>query len=53
MQCRALLKPQGFLAVELGAGQYAMVRDIFLAHDWRVEPPIYDLLGIERVLVAR
>lgn len=51
-QCRTLLKDDGFLMVELGAGQFGQVRDIFVNAGWKVEPPLYDLAGIERVLVA-
>lgn len=53
MQTRVLLAPQGFLAVELGAGQFDAVRAIFQLQGWRVEPAVLDLAGIERVLVAR
>jgi release factor glutamine methyltransferase len=52
-QCRVLLKPDGFLAVELGDGLYESARAIFVTHGWRVEEPIPDLAGIERVMVAR
>jgi hypothetical protein len=46
----ALLKPDGFLAVELGAGQFATVQLMFQAEGWDVAPPVLDLAGIERVL---
>jgi release factor glutamine methyltransferase len=52
-QCAALLAPGGFLAVELGAGQFDDVKRIFEYSHWRVEEPIRDLAGIERVLVAQ
>jgi len=52
-QTKVLLAPQGFLALELGAGQFMDVRAIFQAHGWHVETPIFDLPGIERVLLAR
>ncbi|HEX8237875.1 MAG TPA: peptide chain release factor N(5)-glutamine methyltransferase [Abditibacteriaceae bacterium] len=51
-QCGTLLKPDGFLAVELGAGQFAAVQTIFESESWKVEPAVHDLAGIERVLVA-
>jgi release factor glutamine methyltransferase len=51
-QCGALLKADGFLAVELGAGQFDVVRSLFRSEGWNVEPPVHDLAGIERVLVA-
>jgi release factor glutamine methyltransferase len=51
-QCGLLLAPDGFLMVELGAGQFDIVREIFSAAAWRVAPPIFDLAGIPRVLVA-
>lgn len=52
-QCGVLLAPEGFLMVELGAGQYALVQEIFTAAGWLVEEPLHDLAGIERVLVAQ
>lgn len=52
-QCRLLLKPNGILACELGAGQFAAVRDIFETEQWRVQEPILDFAGIERVLLAQ
>lgn len=52
-QCRVLLKPTGALLLELGAGQFEEMRAIFEAHKWRVEKPVLDFAGIERVLVAR
>jgi release factor glutamine methyltransferase len=51
-QCAELLTPNGFLAVELGAGQFDDARHLFEYSKWRVEEPIRDLAGIERVLVA-
>jgi release factor glutamine methyltransferase len=48
----AYLKEDGFLAVELGAGQFADLRLVFEVAGWIVEPPRLDLAGIERVLVA-
>jgi release factor glutamine methyltransferase len=52
-QCKPLLKPNGTLACELGAGQFAGVRAIFENENWRVQKPIRDFAGIERVLVAQ
>jgi release factor glutamine methyltransferase len=49
---RALLKPEGFIAVELGAGQFADIRALFESAGWQVEAARHDLAGIERVLVA-
>jgi release factor glutamine methyltransferase len=40
-QCGALLKPNGFLAMELGAGQFASVQSIFADEAWTVEPPVW------------
>ena len=51
-QCGALLKPGGSLACELGAGQFADARFIFEKENWRVQKPVLDFAGIERVLVA-
>ena len=52
-QCGPLLAPDGFLMVELGAGQFEMVQQIFNGAGWIVEPPLFDLAGIARVLTAR
>jgi release factor glutamine methyltransferase len=52
-QCGPLLASNGFLMVELGAGQFDMVREIFIAAHWTVAPPIFDLAGIARVFVAQ
>jgi release factor glutamine methyltransferase len=51
-QCGALLRPNGILACELGAGQFAEVRAIFENENWRVQKSILDFAGIERVLAA-
>lgn len=51
-QCGALLKPGGALMMELGAGQFEAVRAIFEENMWTVAPPIFDLAGTARVLVA-
>jgi len=52
-QCAPVLKKSGLMAVELGAGQFAAVRDIFNAAGWKVEAPLLDFADIERVLVAQ
>lgn len=52
-QCRDVLKPGGTLLCELGAGQWAEVRDIFSAASWNVGDAIIDFQDIARVLVAR
>jgi release factor glutamine methyltransferase len=49
---KALLAEGGFLAVELGAGQFGDIRAIFEAAGWEVEEAQCDLAGIERILVA-
>lgn len=46
------LQPQGFVALEVGAGQWADVAQLFGAEGWNIEPAIRDFAGIERVLVA-
>lgn len=51
-QCGCLLAPEGFLMVELGAGQFPAVREIFSASGWLVAEPLHDLAGIARVLTA-
>jgi len=51
-QCGVLLRADGFLLAELGAGQFADVRAIFEREGWEVAPPILDLAGHERVLSA-
>ncbi len=50
---REFLKVDGFFAMELGAGQWNDIRQIFEAQGWQVEPPIADLQGIDRVLIAK
>ncbi|PQV63157.1 [protein release factor]-glutamine N5-methyltransferase [Abditibacterium utsteinense] len=48
-----LLTKNGFVALELGAGQFASIRAIFETNGWQVEAPRRDLAGIERVMVAQ
>jgi release factor glutamine methyltransferase len=52
-QCETLLDADGVLACEMGAGQFEKVRAIFENQNWRVQKPILDFAGIERVLVAQ
>lgn len=51
-QCGCLLALNGFLMVELGAGQFTPVREIFTSWGWLVGEPLHDLAGIARVLTA-
>ena len=51
-QCGALLREGGFVACELGAGQFADVEEIFRTEGWSVEPALFDFAGIARVLCA-
>ena len=46
------LQPSGFVALEVGAEQWADVAGLFRARGWGVEPAILDFANIERVLVA-
>ena len=50
---RGYLARGGFCAVELGDGQWDEVRQLFVTNGWAVEPAVYDLQNIPRVLVAR
>lgn len=52
IQCPPLLNLGGFVACELGAGQFADVRQIFQTFGWHVAKPIVDFGGHERVLCA-
>ena len=47
------LKPDGFMALEVGAGQAAAVSELGRAAGWRTEAVIPDYAGIERVVVLR
>jgi release factor glutamine methyltransferase len=49
----ALVAPDGFVAVELGAGQADAVAALFSAAGLAPEPPRTDLNGIARALIAR
>ena len=48
----ALLRPGGWLAVEVGAGQAAAVAALFDRADLAAAPPTSDLAGIPRVIAA-
>jgi release factor glutamine methyltransferase len=47
------LKPTGFMAVEVGAGQAAAVSRLAGRSGWRTEQIVADYAGIERVVVLR
>ncbi len=47
------LKPDGFMAVEVGAGQATTVVELAQQAGWRTEQVIPDYAGIERVVVLR
>ena len=47
------LKPGGFMALEVGAGQAAALSELGRAAGWRTEKIIPDYAGIERVVVLR
>ena len=47
------LKPGGFMALEVGAGQAAALSELGRAAGWRTEKIIPDYAGIERVLILR
>ncbi|HEX9998237.1 MAG TPA: peptide chain release factor N(5)-glutamine methyltransferase [Abditibacterium sp.] len=49
---RKLMTHDGFLAMEIGAGQWHDIHAIFTQSGFDVESPRLDLAGIERVLVA-
>jgi len=51
--CSAYVDPQGFLAVEVGAGQAAAVAEIFDLARWKLANIIADYAGIDRVVVVR
>lgn len=51
-QAAHLLVPDGFLACELGHGQYQAVACMWQEHGWSLTHVIKDLSGIERVVVA-
>ena len=47
------LKPDGFMAVEVGAGQAMPVAELAQQAGWRTEQIVSDYAGIERVVVLR
>ncbi len=47
------LKPSGFLAFEMGMGQYGQVNHLLAGHHYRGIGCVRDLAGIERIAVAR
>ena len=47
------LKPGGFMALEVGAGQALAVAELGQAAGWRTEKIIPDYAGIERVVILR
>ena len=51
-QCRTCLNEGGFLACELGDGQWEQVKAIFQNAGWTVDSPLHDLQEIPRVLIA-
>ena len=50
-QARTVLKPGGYLAIEIGYSQEAVVRAVL--HDWQDVRTVPDLQGIPRVVVAK
>lgn len=51
-QLKPFLKPDGFLALEFGHGQFATLREIFENEGWQVGAPLCDNAGLERALIA-
>ena len=49
----AYLKPSGFMAMEVGAGQAKAVAELGRSGGWQVEKILPDYAGIERVVVLR
>jgi release factor glutamine methyltransferase len=49
---RVLSSPDGFVALEIGAGQRAAVEELFFGADYTVAQVLKDLQGHERVIVA-
>jgi release factor glutamine methyltransferase len=50
---RRFLLPDGFLSLELGAGQRAAVERLLTENGWTMDQVVKDLQGHERVIVAR
>lgn len=53
MDARRILSPSGFVALEIGAGQRAVVEEIFGQQGLAVVEVVKDLEGHERVIVAQ
>ncbi len=53
LEAAQYLGPGGFIALEVGAAQWAEVARLFARSGWQAQAPILDFAGIERVLVAR
>ena len=53
MDARRVLKPPGFLALEIGAGQRPAVENLVVKAGYEVDQVVKDLQGHERVVVAR
>jgi len=51
-QAQACLTPAGFIALELGAGQCATVKQLLAGNGFEVTQVVKDLQGHERVIVA-
>jgi len=53
MTARRVLKPSGFVALEIGAEQRAAVETLFVNAGYEVDQVVKDLQGHERVVTAR
>ena len=51
-QLKPLLKADGFLVLEFGCGQFAILREIFENKGWHIGAPLCDNAGLERALIA-
>jgi release factor glutamine methyltransferase len=52
MDVRRVLKPSGFVALEIGAGQRLAVEELFVKAGFTISKVVKDLQGHERVIVA-
>ncbi|MGA2222532.1 MAG: peptide chain release factor N(5)-glutamine methyltransferase [Verrucomicrobiia bacterium] len=52
MDAKRVLKPSGFVALEMGAGQRAAVEALFVKAGYEIDRVVKDLQGHERVIVA-
>ncbi len=50
---KEVLSPEGFMALEVGAGQARQVAGLAEAGGWHTEKIVHDYAGIERVVVLR